>query len=72
MGIVVGISEENGEQFLAVAIDTLGRTVMLKVTDVRATGRRIEREEIYDGSSLSVTEQGHVLTEPVDDEEDDE
>jgi hypothetical protein len=71
-GIVVGISEENGERFVAVAIETLGRTVMLRATDVRATGRRVQPEEVYDGSSLRVTEEGRVVSDPDDDEDDDD
>jgi hypothetical protein len=67
-GIVVGISEENGEQFLAIAISTLGRTVILGATDVSATGRGAERDEIYDGSSINITKQGHVVAEPDHDE----
>lgn len=67
-GIVVGVSQENDEPFLAVAIDAFGRTVMLSATDVRATGRRVQRDQIYDGTSINVTEQGHVVIEPDDNE----
>jgi hypothetical protein len=32
LGVVVAVTEENGKQFFAIAIESLGRTVMLGLT----------------------------------------
>lgn len=59
-GVVVGVSEEAGDRFYAVALESLGRTIMLGAGDLRPTGRRVEREDIYGGERLRVDSKGHV------------
>jgi hypothetical protein len=68
-GIVVGVSEADGERFFAVSIEAVAGTVMLGAADVRATGRRVTRDDIYGGSTLRVTREGHVVDESAENEE---
>jgi hypothetical protein len=59
-GVVVGISVDAGERFYAIALESLGRTIMLGAGDLRLTGRRVEREDVYGGESLRVDPKGRV------------
>ncbi|MGH9151748.1 MAG: hypothetical protein ACRD03_05025 [Acidimicrobiales bacterium] len=63
-GVVVGIAEPEAEgetRGFAVAIGA--ETYMVQDGDLSLTGERVEREAVYDGSSLHVTVEG----EPADD-----
>ena len=62
-GTVVGVSEAEtagDNAAYAVSVDGLDRTVMFVVSELRATGERKAREDIYDGTSIRVTDRGEI------------
>lgn len=62
LGVVVGLSEvsETGDLFRAVHFDGLSRTVMVAVQQLEPTGRQVRPDDIYDGTSIRVTDAGHL------------
>jgi hypothetical protein len=65
-GVVLGITHPDGstaadaEDWYAVLITSVGRTVMLRAIDLGWTGRRADPATIYDGTSVHVSDQGHM------------
>jgi hypothetical protein len=70
-GVVVGVAEPEAEgesRGFAVAIG--GETYMVMDGDLSATGDRVEREAIYDGTSLRVTVEGEPAAKDSSDDDD--
>ena len=61
VGVVLGISESSQDRWYSVMVDSYDESFFLAGTDLRATGRRRSAEEFYDGSSIRVSQRGHLL-----------
>ena len=63
-GVVLGAPDPDGRQPVAAFAVLLGdETYMVREDELVLTGERVEREAIYDGSSLRVTVEGEVATD---------
>jgi len=62
IGVVLGISEEDGiVQSYAVDFDDLPYVYSVSANCVIPTGRKFKREDFYDGTSISVSQDGELL-----------
>jgi hypothetical protein len=68
MGVVLGGSDQHSETESShvVLVRDVGRTVMLSAAELRATGEMLDRADIYDGTTLSVSEGGEVRLDDMD------
>jgi hypothetical protein len=68
IGIILGVSAEEAEGIplnYAVKVDSLGQSFMVSGDDLVAIGQQVPAVDIYDGTSIRVTEKGEVI-EPRD------
>lgn len=68
-GVILGVSQEGeGPIHYAVSIFGLDRGVMVAEEDIEPTGRRVAEEDIYDGTSIRVTDEGRLVEGEEDDD----
>jgi len=62
IGVVMGISEENGVVYgYSVRFADLEHSYGFSVEEVESTGRKFKHEDFYDGTSISVSKDGKLL-----------
>jgi len=63
IGVVMGISEEDGTVYgYSVHFAHLPHSYSFSVDEVTPTGRKFKREDFYDGTNISVSQDGKLLS----------
>jgi hypothetical protein len=64
VGPVLGITDPDDQQHRWYAVMIHDSTHMFASDDLVSTGERIKREDVYDGTSVRVSQEGHVVDGP--------
>jgi len=61
-GVIMGISEEDGIVYgYSVRLKDLKHSYGFSANEISPTGRKFKREDFYDGSNISVSQDGKLL-----------